>query len=429
MAKTQLDVRARTAGLLIALAWLLIPASPAAARSGQQSQYLSLAQRGVRAARVAWRDDSHGIFNGRRNVRLRWYDERLGPRRRYPLATIWGAVPLFESLAAVAIADPTPANRRALADFAEGGSAHPRKAPRAAGAAHRRRSAVYQGAESYWDPALGGFAPYPGDRGPANTWFDDNAWWGLAFVDAYRALGRARYLRDAQTALDFIARRGWDPVAGGMWWNTSHTPGGQKSGEPLAGGALLAAMLGRDLMARSTSERGRRAVSDRGQARADLRTAKRWLAWGDAHFANDNGLYWRTGDDPTPTPYIAGPTVEAKLVLCQALSRQDYCDQAANLANAAFERFAYRLNMGPQFDVIYLHRMLDYARATGDRRWPAMALRMAQMARAQARDPGRGLYLRAWDGGDMSAHQAEAGMLRTHAATVELFGWLAADGP
>jgi hypothetical protein len=40
-----------------------------------------------------------------------------------------------------------------------------------------------------------------------------------------------------------------------------------------------------------------------------------------------------------------------------------------------------------------------------------------------------GLYLKAWNGSDMSAHQAEPDMLRTDAATVELFGWLAADGP
>jgi hypothetical protein len=29
----------------------------------------------------------------------------------------------------------------------------------------------------------------------------------------------------------------------------------------------------------------------------------------------------------------------------------------------------------------------------------------------------------------MSEHQAEPNMLRTDAATVELFGWLGADGP
>jgi hypothetical protein len=407
--------------------------------ASSQADFLTRAERGVAQARRSWRDNVQGLWNGKRNVRLRWYDERLGRRARYPLATIWGVVPLFESLAAVAIAHPTAANRRALQVFAEGDAPHPAAPPQARasrarhGAARSARSrstgrAVYLGAESYWDPVVSGFAPYPGDRGPVNTWFDDNAWWGLAFLDAHRALGRTRYLRDAQTAFDFIVRRGWDPVSGGVWWNTAHTPGGQKSGEPLAGGALLGALLGRHYLAASRVERGRQAQSDLALARADLRASARFLAWGDAHFANDNGLYWRTGDDPTPTPYIAGPAVEAKRVLCQTLSQPAYCDQAAALANAAFQRFAYRLNMGPQFDVIYLHRMLDYGRATGDRRWSEMARRMAQMASANAHEPGSSLYLRAWDGSDMSGHQAAPGMLRTHAATVQLFGWLAAEG-
>ena len=40
-----------------------------------------------------------------------------------------------------------------------------------------------------------------------------------------------------------------------------------------------------------------------------------------------------------------------------------------------------------------------------------------------------GLFTRAWDGTEMSQHQAGPGLLRTDAATVELFAWLAVDGP
>jgi hypothetical protein len=58
-----------------------------------------------------------------------------------------------------------------------------------------------------------------------------------------------------------------------------------------------------------------------------------------------------------------------------------------------------------------------------------MAQTFAGYARANALDVSSGLYLNAWDGSDMSGHQAEPNMLRTDAATVELFGWLAADGP
>ena len=98
------------------------------------------------------------------------------------------------------------------------------------------------------------------------------------------------------------------------------------------------------------------------------------------------------------------------------------------LADAAYARFAYRLNMGPQFDAVYLHWMLAYGQQTGDSRWLSMARTFAADATSNSRDPASGLYLKAWDGSDMSLHQAEPNMLRTDAATVELFAWLAADG-
>jgi hypothetical protein len=129
------------------------PSSTAAkvtALSATQQRYLSLAQTGVSRAERRWGDR-----------RLGWYDARLGDHERYPLATIWDIVPLFQSLDAIAIAQPTPNNRRAVARFAVG-------------------------AERYLNRGLRpkpGFSPYPGDREAATeTWFDDNGWWGLAFV-------------------------------------------------------------------------------------------------------------------------------------------------------------------------------------------------------------------------------------------------------
>ena len=72
----------------------------------RSSDYLALAQTGVARAERRWSDPRRG-----------WYDARLGDRERYPLATIWDIVPLFESIDAIAIAEPTPAKqagRRAL---------------------------------------------------------------------------------------------------------------------------------------------------------------------------------------------------------------------------------------------------------------------------------------------------------------------------
>src|SRR5207302_960557 len=98
-----------------------------------------------------------------------------------PLATVWGAVPLFEAIDAIAIAEPSAANKAAVARFAHS-------------------------AEGFYTPRYHGYAPYPRDSKPQRIWFDDNGWWGLAFVNAYRATGNRRYLADAMRSLRFIAR-------------------------------------------------------------------------------------------------------------------------------------------------------------------------------------------------------------------------------
>jgi hypothetical protein len=357
----------RAIGLLV-LVLLLCPSTASASLP-----YLSLAEQGVTRAERTWQDARRG-----------WYDERLADREPFPLATIWGIAPLFEALAAVDIAAPSHAHRAALSAFATG-------------------------AERYFDARLRptpGYAPYPNDRGQVRTWFDDNGWWGLAFMDAYRATANGRYLRDAERAFAFIAAQGWDSAHGGLWWNTSHQ---YKAGEALSAGALLGAML----FARTRKQ-------------FYLSQVNKFLTWADGHFLTELRLYARTDSDPTPTPYIEGPLVEAHQVLCQA-GQHSACARARELADAAWERFEARLEMGPQYDTIYLHWMLAYASQTGDGRWPALAGQMAADAQANALIRQRGLYLRAWDGTPITAHEARPNMLQSDAATVELFAWLAAD--
>jgi len=396
--ETGVAPRARTTALALVLSLALLAPGVASARSGERSPpprqatgelpgvqspssgeppagapslpYLQLAERGVARAQGSWRDR-----------RLGWYDERLNDHERYPLATIWGIVPLFETLDAIDIAAPSPAHRADLVAFATG-------------------------AERYFDRTLrptAGFAPYPNDRGQVRTWFDDNGWWGLAFVDAYRATGNARFLRDAERAFAFIAARGWDSQGGGLWWNTSHP---YKAGEALASGSLLGALL--------FAHTHRRFYLDQ---------VNKFLTWAGAHFLTEDRLYALTGSDSTPTPYVEGPLIEAHQILCEA-GATNACARARQLADAAWQRFEARLEMGPQFDTIYLHWMLVYSAQTGDSRWPALARQMAAKAQANALD-GRGLYLRAWDGSSITAHEAEPNMLRTDAATLELFAWLA----
>jgi Glycosyl hydrolase family 76 len=353
------------------------PATPAAALSSAQLHYLALAKAGVANAQRRWSDR-----------RLGWYDARLDDRERYPLATIWDIVPLFESLDAIATAQPSAANRRALARFAAGAERYLNRGLR----------------------PLPGYSPYPGDReADTETWFDDNGWWGLAFVNAYRATGTRRYLQDAERALRYIATVGWDPQGGGIWWNTDHP---YKAGEALASGTLLATLLYQQT-----------------HSAFALGQAQRYLAWANTSgFSAAEGLYAGSNLDPTPIDYIEAPLIYAQALLCTLTATAADCQRAAQLQEVALSRFGYLLDFSPQYDAIYLQWMLALYSLQGDPELYALAVDNARDAQTRALD-GEGLYLLSWNGETLPPQYALPGMLQTQAATTSLFAWLAVYPP
>jgi len=345
--------------------------------SSAQQHYLGLARSGVALAERRWRDS-----------RRAWYDARLGDRDRYPLATIWDIVPLFQAIDAIAIAQPTAANTRAVARFAAG-------------------------AERYLNRGLRpvpGYSPYPGDRA-SNTqkWFDDNRWWGLAFVNAYRATGTRRWLADAELALHYIAAKGWDRKTGGIWWNTSHP---YKAGEALASATLLATLL---------YEQTRSAF--------DLNEARMFLAWANTSgFSASDGLYAGSSLDATPIDYIEAPLLYAQAVLCHLAAEPGDCTRPERLKAIALGRFGYLLDFSPQYDAIYLQWMLALYSLDHDPTLYALAADNGRDAQARALNR-EGLYLLSWNGETLPGYYAAPGALQTQAATTSLFAWLAVYGP
>jgi Glycosyl hydrolase family 76 len=372
----------RLVSILSALALTVLVAGTARAATATpltpvQQHYLSLAQTGVSRAERQWSDHRFG-----------WYDARLGDRERYPLATIWDIVPLFQSLDAIAIAQPTQANRRAVARFAKG-------------------------AERYLNRGLHpvpGFSPYPGDRdADTETWFDDNGWWGLAFMNAYRATGTRRWLTDAERALAYVAAAGWDNAGGGIWWNTKHP---YKAGEALAADTLLATL-----------------IYQRTHSAFALGQAERFLLWGNTiGFSAADGLYAGSSLNPTPIDYIESPLIYAQALLCKETAAVADCERVEPLTATSLRRFGTLLDFSPQYDAIYLQWMLALYSLDHDPALYSLAADNARAAQTRALN-GEGLYLLSWGGETLPTADALPGSIQTQAATTSLFAWLAVYPP
>lgn len=419
---------------LLALAVLGLACLPsdAGAWSRSQARYLRAADHGVKQTDRWWNRGRH------------WYSSVLGGRK---VVSLWGVVPLFEALNGLQIAQPSRRHRHQLSRFA-------------------------WGAQRYLNPALEpvpGFGPKPGQHEAGKTtWFDDNGWWGLAFLDAYQATGNGRYLADAQIAQNFISVSGWDNTPGrpgGLWWNTNHS---FYAGESLAGGTLLSARLyaithdehylddalkyidwadvwltdpttglyarlrrpktygdtsGATTVGVTAAAADQRALSANPDEAAKLEAAGGATpAPGAAQSAYNNYPPFA----PSPMPYVNGPMILAHRIICEETGNDSFCrraDQLAATTLAVYRRFW----MGPQFDFWYVRTMLEFAQMDDSGDWYGIAQRSAQSALHRAHDK-HGLYLRTWYGKKASRASAPAGSLQLHAANAALFAWMAALG-
>jgi hypothetical protein len=314
------------------------------------------------------------------NPRLHWYDWRLTKAKQAkPLASLWAVFPLFELVDAVAIASPTPAHEAAVETIA-------------------------RGAEAYLDPYTGppSFTTYPGLTNPAqHVYFDDDGWFEIAFLDAYRATGERRFLRDAEEAYRFIAEKGWDPDGGGFWWETLHR---HLTSEPLA----------------AEIDTGLRLYEITGEQRY-LTSSEQWLAWANAHSWNaSERLYQRNPTDGTTMDYVEGPMIGARLELCKIRHIRGRCTGAEQLAAASLAAFGTDLDWTPVADALYLRFVLQLYATDHRAGWLALAQRNADDALEHARDAD-GLFFRRWNGGAFPTR-----LLQPDAATLSLFAWIAA---
>lgn len=303
-----------------------------------------------------------------------WYRDRPSTAA---WASVWDTLHLLEARVGLHAAAPTAEHRASLI-----------------------RMAVLS--EGYWNPGLGhglgGFATGYRLRGVQGTnWYDDGAWLGLAFMDVYEQTGLPRFLDDAERAFRFVYRVGWDPVAGGLWWNSQRTV---KAAESVNAAALLAVEL-----------------YDAHRGVAYLRAGRRLVDWADANLLDPvTGLYDNHPSDGVAISYNQSPMLAAFVRLCR--DGKGYCERIDPLRRASLARFGRELDQPPQYDSMYLRYLFaaDQSATTA-----SVVLANAERIERNAVDRN-GFYLRGWDG-DMSG--IAPGLISVHGAALEVLAWAA----
>ncbi|MDR3701202.1 MAG: glycoside hydrolase family 76 protein [Candidatus Sulfopaludibacter sp.] len=74
-----------------------------------------------------------------------------------------------------------------------------------------------------WKAAIENTFSVNAPKGFLNTYYDDEGWWALAWIDAYDWTGDSRYLSMAESIFSDMTG-GWDDTcSGGIWWSRKRT--------------------------------------------------------------------------------------------------------------------------------------------------------------------------------------------------------------
>jgi hypothetical protein len=83
-----------------------------------------------------------------------------------------------------------------------------------------RLERVFDGLSRYWtDKAPGGYAVLPGQSKNPDRYYDDNAWVGLAAMEAYSATKEVKYLDIAKKVMTYLRSGEDEKLGGGIYWH------------------------------------------------------------------------------------------------------------------------------------------------------------------------------------------------------------------
>ena len=231
-----------------------------------------------------------------------------------------------------------------------------------------------------------------------NAYYDDNLWWGLAWVAAYDLTGDPRYLDAARVIFDRTTG-GWDDTfGGGVWWSQDRK---YKNAIPNELFLTLAARL-------------HQRDPGTGYYRAWAERTWEWFSAsgmiGASGLVNDGLTADRQNNGGTTWTYNQGVILGGLGALYELTGDQGYLRQGEAIADAALRDLTSRRGIlaepcepsgcdgdQTQFKGIFVRYLHQFSRLSGKPAYRAFILANADSVLASARDPAGQFGLR-WAG-------------------------------
>lgn len=193
--------------------------------------------------------------------------------------------------------------------------------------------------------ADGGYAPGTiGLMGHGDRYFDDNAWIGLVFIQAYQQTGEARYLERAESVLKFM-ESGIQPDGGMLWKENADSP----SYNTCTHGPAIELALRLYQATRNESYK---------------ETAERLTEVMDSKLRQPDGTYadlykLETGEvDPKLHSYNQGTPIGAHLLWYRITGDEQHLEMARQTAESSLQKLDL-WSGSPAFNAVYLRNLIQ----------------------------------------------------------------------
>lgn len=226
----------------------------------------------------------------------------------------------------------------------------------------------------------GGYNPSEGRLFRQDKFYDDNAWIGLDFLQAYRLTGDKKYLEKARSVLTFL-RQGLH-ADGGLYWKENEK---RMSRNTCSNGPAIQLALG---------------LYEISKEPADLAFARNLDKFTYSNLQSPEGLFYdNLGDDggldKTIWSYNQGVMIGASVQFYQVSGDRAYLERSRKTALAAMAYFASddRLwRQPPAFNAVFFRNLLKLEEHYPDIGARKMLTAYLERARSQAYNSETGLY-------------------------------------